>query len=315
MTNLCETAPINPQQVQTLENWLISNEKITEVSKPIWDYQGLFFMGSYEFSNSGSLYWMAPENYLGNKLEYYGSIFTFKVQWVIMRGDTSGKPTIGPNLILLGSNGLKIATGNESLTISNATFEIELSEKTFYKLDSFLPVSRREFLSILSNISHILLRATFHTDQIETLLEEATMRVESESSTVEKCLCPSGYTGLSCESCAYGHVRIETNTSAESYCAKCDCNGHSETCNPDTGECFCQHNTTGENCERCKPGFYGNPLRGTGEACKKCACPRENDENNFSPSCQLDYLNEEGDEESYVCTQCPKGYTGDHCEM
>ncbi|XP_044266539.1 laminin subunit alpha-1 isoform X2 [Tribolium madens] len=316
MTNLCEVALVTPKQIQTLENWLTTNQKISEVSKPIWDFKGIFSMGSYEFSNSESLYWLAPDVYLNNKLEYYGSVFLFKVHWVIMRGDTSGKPTIGPNMIIVGANGMKIAHGNESLTVSNATFEIRLKEENWYHLDSNLAVSRTEFLSVLSNISHILLRATFHTDQIESLLEEATMRADSQSALdVEKCLCPSGYTGLSCESCAFGHVRIETNASAESYCAKCDCNGHSETCNSDTGECFCQHNTTGENCERCKPGFYGNPLRGTKEACKKCACPLENDENNFSPSCQLDYLNEESEEESYVCTQCPKGYTGDHCEI
>lgn len=32
-------------------------------------------------------------------------------------------------------------------------------------------------------------------------------------SGVEKCSCPSGYSGLSCESCSYGYVRIMANTS------------------------------------------------------------------------------------------------------
>lgn len=82
------------------------------------------------------------------------------------------------------------------------------------------------------------------------------------------------------------------------------------------GECFCGHNTVGDSCERCAPGFYGNPIRGTVEDCKPCACPLLNEENNFSPSCQLDYFSGSEDvEETYVCTQCPKGYTGDHCEM
>lgn len=78
-----------------------------------------------------------------------------------------------------------------------------------------------------------------------------------ETGTVEKCSCPSGknkpvdcvllsklilfagYTGLSCESCSFGYVRIITNSSTdkeEGYCAKCDCNGHSETCNALTGK-------------------------------------------------------------------------------
>lgn len=48
-----------------------------------------------------------------------------------------------------------------------------------------------------------------------------------------------GYSGLSCESCSFGYVRIYpnmTNDIEHGYCGKCDCNGHSETCNPDTGK-------------------------------------------------------------------------------
>ncbi|XP_030761277.1 laminin subunit alpha-1-like [Sitophilus oryzae] len=100
----------------------------------------------------------------------------------------------------------------------------------------------------------------------------------------------------------------------QDYCGKCDCNGHSQTCNADTGECSCEHNTVGEKCERCAVGYYGNPLRGTVQDCQRCACPLEDDSNNFSPSCQLDYFNLDN-EGGYVCTQCPKGYTGDHCEV
>ncbi|CAG9823408.1 unnamed protein product [Phaedon cochleariae] len=70
----------------------------------------------------------------------------------------------------------------------------------------------------------------------------------------------------------------------------------------------------GERCERCAPGRYGNPLRGTPEDCRRCACPLEEATNNFSPACQVDYSREE-EEGGYVCTQCPGGYTGDHCEI
>ncbi|XP_056646625.1 laminin subunit alpha-2 [Diorhabda sublineata] len=258
------------------------------------------------------------------------------MQWVVMRGDTSGEPIKGPNIVMMGSNGLKIGCGDEIHTSSKLASQIKLNELNWYHIPNNISditkvnsniyhgrsVTRFEFLSILVNVTNILLRSTFHTDQIEALLEEATLDIGEDEygySSVERCSCPSGYTGLSCESCSFGYVRIQTNTSVnteQSFCVKCDCNGHSSTCNPDTGECSCQHNTMGEKCERCAPGFYGNPIRGTSDDCKKCACPLENDENNFSPSCQLDYFVErEEDEGNYVCTQCPKGYTGDHCEI
>ena len=42
-------------------------------------------------------------------------------------------------------------------------------------------------------------------------------------------------------------------------CEACNCNGNSDQCNTRTGDCiFCENNTTGRNCERCKDGFYGN---------------------------------------------------------
>uniref|UniRef100_A0A8C2HDX0 Laminin, alpha 4 n=1 Tax=Cyprinus carpio TaxID=7962 RepID=A0A8C2HDX0_CYPCA len=48
-------------------------------------------------------------------------------------------------------------------------------------------------------------------------------------------------------------------------CKKCDCNGNSDPnlifneCNNVTGQCLnCWGNTSGDNCERCAPGFYGD---------------------------------------------------------
>lgn len=62
-------------------------------------------------------------------------------------------------------------------------------------------------------------------------------------------------------------------------------------------------------------------MHGTSSDCKRCACPRLEESNNFSPSCQLKRLSldtnqyELDSDEDYVCTQCPDGYIGDHCEQ
>uniref|UniRef100_A0A8C2PWQ0 Laminin subunit alpha 2 n=1 Tax=Cyprinus carpio TaxID=7962 RepID=A0A8C2PWQ0_CYPCA len=91
-------------------------------------------------------------------------------------------------------------------------------------------------------------------------------------------------------------------------CVRCQCNGHSDWCDPETAVCQnCQHNTVGDKCERCAAGFYG-VIRGSPDDCKPCACPLLNQENNFSPTCQTGGFND------YRCTACPEGYEGKHCE-
>lgn len=64
----------------------------------------------------------------------------------------------------------------------------------------------------------------------------------------------------------------------------CDCNGHSSSCHFDPelyrasggasgGVCdHCQHNTEGNNCERCKASYFRNPRR---ELSHPEACLRE----------------------------------------
>ena len=54
---------------------------------------------------------------------------------------------------------------------------------------------------------------------------------------VEQCYCPLGYKGLSCEECAEGYYRSDIGLYG-GHCRACQCNGHSNKCDPDTGKCF-----------------------------------------------------------------------------
>ncbi|KAH7637514.1 multiple epidermal growth factor-like domains protein 8 [Dermatophagoides farinae] len=61
--------------------------------------------------------------------------------------------------------------------------------------------------------------------------------------------------------CAMG-----TYGNSNSGCLPCNCNGHANlhhgVCHSQTGICFCQDNTEGYHCDRCRTGYYGDPRNG-----------------------------------------------------
>lgn len=272
-----------------------------------------------------------------------------------MRGDTSGKPTAGPSLILIGHNGMKIAYGDHLFSGSNATIEVQLLESGWYHVPRTVkdivtrsrrteyrgdPVSRSQFMSVLADVESLMLRGTFHTDQVESVMEQTVLHADRHTSTivtndhdmtiVEQCQCPIGYAGLSCEMCDFGYVRIYENSTAHERigkCIPCSCNGHAATCDAITDKCsICLHNTIGDRCEQCAEGYYGNAAYGNEDSCKKCACPLLVDSNNFATKCMIKEHNFDMNEipmnlhqmgnqtNEYICLDCPEGFAGDHCE-
>ncbi|NXK97012.1 LAMC2 protein, partial [Formicarius rufipectus] len=88
--------------------------------------------------------------------------------------------------------------------------------------------------------------------------------------------CPPGADGANCEFCADGYFG---DPAASRPCQPCRCNGNVEpnavgNCDRRTGECLkCIHNTAGFYCDRCKDGFFGNPLAPEpADKCRACAC-------------------------------------------
>jgi laminin alpha 1/2 len=95
----------------------------------------------------------------------------------------------------------------------------------------------------LSDIKQVLLRAKFHTDQIEGMLHHAFLEKADTSSetgpfatSIEVCSCPKGYIGDSCEGCDYGYRKSSVDSWLNE-CVKCDCNGHSPSCDL-AGKCL-----------------------------------------------------------------------------
>ncbi|XP_069690531.1 laminin subunit alpha-2 isoform X2 [Periplaneta americana] len=327
VSNVCHsTNELHHETLSELSDWLVSDLTVTSTVYPSMDTETRqLSVGNYELLGVESYFWLAPDPYLGNQLSSYGSNMNFSVSWVVMRGDTSGKPTVGPNIILIGSNGLRLGSGDGSYKPSNATLTIRFHENEWYHVPDELKditghdyhggqVSRDEMMSVLANVKHHLLRAKFHTDQVEGSLLDVTIGTAVAGGTgsiarlVEQCVCPPGYIGLSCEACAYSYTYI-----GQGQCKLCDCYGHAPTCDAITGECAaCEHHTNGTRCERCALGYYGDATRGLSSDCKRCACPLLEISNNFSPNCELQ--SEDSSSTTYICTDCPQGYEGNHCE-
>ncbi|MGH0142253.1 UNVERIFIED_CONTAM: hypothetical protein FKN15_024050, partial [Acipenser sinensis] len=124
---------------------------------------------------------------------------------------------------------------------------------------------------------------------------------EKKGSAV-RCMCKEGYSGPICERCApgyYGNPLLIGGT-----CKKCNCNGNSDPnlifsdCHNTTGHCQnCWHKTTGVNCERCAPGYYGDAIGA--KSCRECNCD----------TCGTDSC----DDRTGRC-YCKPGVTGPYCD-
>uniref|UniRef100_A0A2K6BZN8 Laminin subunit alpha-2 n=1 Tax=Macaca nemestrina TaxID=9545 RepID=A0A2K6BZN8_MACNE len=237
-----------------------------------------------------SYYWSAPAPYLGNKL-----------------------------VILLEKNKIKYTLAQDEVYLHPSEEHVNvllLKEESFTIHGTHFPVSRKEFMTVLANLKRVLLQITYSFG-MDAIFRLSSVNLESAVSyptdgsvaaAVEVCQCPPGYTGSSCESCWPRHRRVN-GTIFGGICEPCQCFGHAESCDDVTGECLnCKDHTDGPYCDKCLPGFYGDPTKGTSEDCQPCACPLNIPSNNFSPTCHLDRSL------GLICDGCPVGYTGPRCE-
>ena len=157
-------------------------------------------------------------------------------------------------------------------------------------------------MMMLSNITSIRIRATYHDpgegfiDSVE--LETALRGSGGETAAwVEKCECPVGYEGEHCEQCQMGYYH-----DSEGRCVPCNCHGHSDYCDADTGVCDCLHNTVGDTCDTCADGHYGDARAATPDDCQPCPCPWVTQDDG---SRRLGRCYQSGN--TPVCTECPPG--------
>lgn len=107
--------------------------------------------------------------------------------------------------------------------------------------------------------------------------------------------------GRSCDRCQPGYWSFPL-------CRPCECNGLAELCHPDTGVCLdCREHSTGDFCESCVEGYYGDPV--SREPCDPCLCPDTLGSSRFFAS----FCNREPETNSLTCN-CLQGHTGPHCD-
>ncbi|XP_054701379.1 laminin subunit alpha-5 [Grus americana] len=124
--------------------------------------------------------------------------------------------------------------------------------------------------------------------------------------------CQHNTEGDRCERCKDGYVGSH---SAEEplQCVGCPCplsvasNNFAIGCvhKGSNMQCLCKPGYAGPNCERCAPGYYGNPLV-IGSSCQPCDCSGNTDPNMLFSSC---------DSLTGTCTGCMHHTAGARCEV
>nr|XP_020441243.1 basement membrane-specific heparan sulfate proteoglycan core protein isoform X3 [Monopterus albus] len=261
------------------------------------------------------LFWQLPAQFTGNKVGAYGGKLKYTISYVAgPRGtqlDDADVQIIGNDITLVARQPWQRRQQGSRETHH---FEIVFREEHWHRPDG-MPANREHLMMVLADLDDILVRASYSTEMRSSSISDISMEVAvpnysglAQALEVEQCRCPAGYQGLSCQDCAPGYTRTGGGLYL-GHCELCECNGHSDTCHPETGICTsCLHNTQGELCDQCGPGFYGDPTVGTPEDCQPCACPHPDPDNQFSPTCES--LGNGG----YQCTACQPGYTGQYCE-
>ena len=283
-------------------------------------------------STSQDVWFLVPDEFLGNQLNSYNQIFSFDLR---IENISYFKPRASRKDLIIENKNEKLEVYIPIYGL-NSTQKIPDSNKqtfifTLNQYSNWMPqLSSRDFQRLLTNISSIKIRASYAPYSVTVLskIEMVTARTYNEKTSdlpmarfVEECSCPIGHMGERCETCSPGYRRDPINGGPFAKCVPCNCNNHSMSCDIKTGKCDCKHHTSGDNCEKCEYGYYGNPIYGENlnelnsfeaenvlsNLCKKCPCPNDGE-------C-AEIFNYQLSTTEIVCLSCPEGTQGNLCEM
>ncbi|ERL92778.1 hypothetical protein D910_10086, partial [Dendroctonus ponderosae] len=204
-------------------------------------------------------YWSLPNKYLGDKVTSYGGFLRYSIRNTPVPGGASSRNNAPDVELVSGGSScsdsqltdfeqenninLQYFSANASQsTNAPQTFVVPLLEQ-FWQRNDGQKTDREHLLMALADVQAIYIKATYFTNTQEAALISVSLDTATDQNTgrerafeVEQCHCPPGYTGLSCEDCAFGYTRAGEGIYLE-LCIPCECNGLSNECDPETGDC------------------------------------------------------------------------------
>ncbi|XP_011864494.1 PREDICTED: basement membrane-specific heparan sulfate proteoglycan core protein isoform X13 [Vollenhovia emeryi] len=281
-----------------------------------------------EFPNRGNndvYYWQLPSIFLGDQITSYGGNLKYTVRYVPSPGGQSSRNNAA-DVELISANDINLLYYSRESPEPNSqqSFTVPLLEQYWQRNDG-TQADREHLLMALADVRAIRIKATYTTHTDEAALSFVSLDTAEKYNTgkaraveVEECTCPIGYRGLSCEDCDVGYTRAIEGLYL-GICEPCNCNNHSNQCDPETGTCEnCAHHTTGEFCELCEPGYEGDANRGTPDDCtyrnprpEPCRC---NEAGARSTSCVDARCECKRNVEGPECNRCRLSTYGLHAE-
>ncbi|XP_055305941.1 basement membrane-specific heparan sulfate proteoglycan core protein-like isoform X2 [Sitodiplosis mosellana] len=202
-------------------------------------------------------FWRLPSRFVGNKITSYGGNLNYTIRFVPTPGEIMSRNN-APDVVICSLNDLTILhyRRDEIAPSISQPYVVPLLEENWQRIDGNT-IDREYLLMTLADVLDIFIKATYTTTTDEAALSSVILDTTSiyytENSTraseIEQCACPQGHQGISCEDCARGYTRSD-NGLYLGVCLPCDCNGHSDECDAETGVCHnCGDNTEGDHCE------------------------------------------------------------------
>lgn len=212
-------------------------------------------------------YWSLPTRFVGNQLTAYGGSLNYTIRFTPVPSASRSRNN-APDVVLKSENDITILHYRREDTSpqGSTSYSVPMVESYWQRVDG-KEVNREHMLMTLAKVSYILIKATYTTMTEEAALSHVSLDIALPRPTgayhvraveVEQCTCPVGYQGLSCENCAPGYKRSNSGIYLN-LCEPCDCNGHSDECDSDTGVCIVSgHRSIESSCSFRHPYIFDN---------------------------------------------------------